>query len=176
MDTTKLATGGSSAGANLAAIMCQRAADRPELGLFFVSQLLSVPVADNSASPETKASWKENEFVPALPAAKMMWYRRHYLPNDKDWTHPEASPIFWAGDWTKLPAAEVVLGELDVLRTEGEELAEKLVKAGKTSTTVTTMKGQPHPFIAMDGALDCGKLAITLFVERLLRSFYTENL
>ncbi|PSR86971.1 alpha/beta hydrolase fold-domain-containing protein [Coniella lustricola] len=175
IDTTKLATGGSSAGANLAAIMCQRAADRPELAISFVSQLLSVPVADNTASPETKASWKENEHVPALPPPKMMWYRRHYLPNETDWAHPEASPLLWTGDWTKLPSAEVVLGELDPLRTEGEEIAEKLIKAGKTDTRVTTMKGQPHPFIAMDGILDCGKLAITLFVERLLRAFYVDN-
>lgn len=155
--------------------MCQRAVDRPALGISFVAQLLSVPVADNTASPETKASWKENEFVPALPALKMMWYRHHYLPDEKDWAHPEASPTFWRGDWAKLPAAEVVLGELDVLRTEGEEFAEKLVQAGKTSTRVTMMKGQPHPFIAMDRVLDCGKLAISLFVERLLRAFYVEN-
>lgn len=175
IDTTKLATGGSSAGANLASVMCQRAADRPELGISFVTQLLSVPVADNTATPETKASWKENEHVPALPPSKMLWYRRHYLPDEKDWAHPEASPLLWAGDWTKLPSAEVVLGELDPLRTEGEQMAEQLVKAGKTDTRVTTMKGQPHPFIAMDGILDCGKLAITLFVERLLRAFYVDN-
>lgn len=175
INTTKLATGGSSAGANLAAVVCQRAADRPELGVSFVAQLLSVPVADNTASTRTKASWKENEFVPALPADKMMWYRRHYLPNKEDWAHPEASPLFWTGDWTRLPPAEVVLGDLDVLRTEGEEFAEQLVKAGKTSTRVTIMRGQPHPFIAMDGVLDCGRLAITLFVERLLRAFYVEK-
>lgn len=175
IDPTKVATGGSSAGANLAAVACQRAADRPELDMTFLAQLLSVPVADNTASAETKASWKENEFVPALPPPKMLWYRKHYLPDEKDWAHPEASPLFWKGDWTRLPPAEVVLGELDVLRTEGEEFAEKLVKAGRTSTRVTTMKGQPHPFIAMDGVLDCGKLAISLFVERLLRAFYVDN-
>lgn len=175
IDTTRLATGGSSAGANLAAIVCQRAAARPELGLRFAAQLLSVPVADNTASPDTRASWRENEHVPALPAAKMLWYRRHYLPDQADWAHPEASPLLWEGDWARLPAAEVVLGELDVLRTEGEEFAKKLVEAGKTGTRVTIMKGQPHPFIAMDGVLDCGKLAITLFVERLLRAFYVEN-
>ncbi|KUI57583.1 hypothetical protein VP1G_04846 [Cytospora mali] len=175
INTSKLATGGSSAGANLAAVVCQRAASKPELGIGFLAQLLSVPVADNSATPETKLSWRENDHVPALPPLKMMWYRRHYLPNEADWTHPEASPLFWTGDWAKLPPAEVVLGELDVLRTEGEEFAEKLVQAGKTSTRVTTMKGQPHPFIAMDGVLDCGKLAIGLFVERLLRAFYVDN-
>lgn len=175
IDTSKLATGGSSAGANLAAVVCQRAADRPELGIAFAAQLLSVPVADNTATPATKASWRENEFVPALPPAKMMWYRRHYLPDEKDWAHPEASPLLWTGDWAKLPPAEVVLGALDVLRTEGEEFAARLVGAGRTSTRVTVMKGQPHPFIAMDGVLDCGKLAITLFVERLLSAFYVNQ-
>ncbi|ROW02040.1 hypothetical protein VPNG_07628 [Cytospora leucostoma] len=175
LDTSKLAVGGSSAGANLAAVVCQRAAARPELGISFLAQLLSVPVADNTASAETKASWGENEHVCALPAPKMLWYRRHYLPDEADWADPEASPLLWTGDWSRLPPAEVVLGELDVLRTEGEEIAERLVRAGKTSTRVTTMKGQPHPFIAMDAVLDSGKLAITLFVERLLRVFYVEN-
>ncbi|KAF3762651.1 hypothetical protein M406DRAFT_333021 [Cryphonectria parasitica EP155] len=175
IDTTKLATGGSSAGGNLAAIMCQRAADRLDLGVSFVAQLLSVPVTDNTATPATKLSWRENECVPALPAPKMMWYRRHYLPDEATWAHPEASPLFWKGDWAKLPAAEVVLGELDVLRTEGEEFAEKLVQAGRTDTRVTVMRGQPHPFIAMDGVLDCGKLAISLFAERLLKAFYVDN-
>lgn len=177
LDTTKIATGGSSAGGNLAAVMCQRVADRQAAlgGVRLVAQLLSVPVADNTALAETKASWRENEKVPALPAAKMMWYRRHYLPNEADWAHPEASPLLWTGDWGKLPPAEVVLGELDVLRTEGEEIAQKLVDAGATSTRVTVMKGQPHPFIAMDDALDCGKLAIALFVERLLGAFYVDN-
>lgn len=56
IDTSKLATGGSSAGGNLAAIMCQRAVDRPELGISFRAQLLSVPVTDNTADPETKLS------------------------------------------------------------------------------------------------------------------------
>lgn len=175
LDAGKLAAGGSSAGANLAAVACQRAAARPELGVGFLAQLLSVPVADNTAGPATRLSWAENGHVPALPPPKMMWYRRHYLPDEADWAHPEASPLFWAGDWGRLPPAEVVLGELDVLRTEGEEFAERLVGAGKTSTRVTIMKGQPHPFIAMDGVLDCGKLAIGLFVERLLRVFYVEN-
>lgn len=175
IDTARLATGGSSAGANLAAVVCQRAAAQPGLGVRFAAQLLSVPVADNTASVATTASWRENENVPALPAAKMLWYRRHYLPREEDWARPEASPLLWAGDWAGLPPAEVVLGELDVLRTEGEEFAAKLVRAGKTSTRVTIMKGQPHPFIAMDGVLDCGKLAITLFVERLLRAFYVDN-
>ncbi|KAK8032033.1 alpha/beta hydrolase fold-domain-containing protein [Apiospora arundinis] len=169
LDTTKLGTGGSSAGANLAAIMCQRAADRG--GPQFSIQLLSVPVMDNSADETNNESWKQNQFTPALPAKKMLWYRYHYLPNKEDWKHPEASPLFWKGDWSKMPPACFVLGELDVLRSEGEQFAKKLTDAG-VRADVNIMKGQPHPFIAMDGVLEAGSRAITLFCDALRDALY----
>ncbi|KAK8110172.1 alpha/beta hydrolase fold-domain-containing protein [Apiospora kogelbergensis] len=169
LDTTKLGTGGSSAGANLAAVMCQRAADRG--GPRFSVQLLSVPVMDNAADESNNESWRQNRFTPALPAQKMLWYRRHYLPNRDDWTHPEASPLFWTGDWSKLPPACFVLGELDVLRSEGEQFGQKLTEAG-VRADVHVMKGQPHPFIAMDAVLEAGSRAITLFCDALRDAFY----
>ncbi|CVK84584.1 related to lipase 2 [Fusarium proliferatum] len=169
LDTSKLATGGSSAGANLAAIMCQRAADRgsPKFSL----QLLSVPVMDNTADITNNVSWKENQHSPALPAPKMLWYRNHYLPNKEDWAHPEASPIFWNGDFSKLPPACFVVGELDVLRSEGEQFAKKLQDAG-VKAELNVMKGQPHPFIAMDAVLEAGSRAITLFCDALYKTMY----
>ncbi|KAK8041033.1 alpha/beta hydrolase fold-domain-containing protein [Apiospora phragmitis] len=169
LDTTKLGTGGSSAGANLAAIMCQRAADRG--GPKFSIQLLSVPVMDNSADETNNESWKQNQFTPALPAKKMLWYRYHYLPNKEDWKHAEASPLFWAGDWSKLPPACFVLGELDVLRSEGKQFGKKLTDAG-VKADINIMKGQPHPFIAMDAVLEAGSRAITLFCDALHDAFY----
>lgn len=169
INETKLATGGSSAGANLAAIMCQRAVDRGNPK--FCLQLLSVPVMDNTADITNNESWKENQFSPALPAEKMLWYRRHYLPNEMDWGHSEASPLFWKGDWSKLPPACFVLGELDVLRTEGEQFGAKLEEAG-VKAEINIMKGQPHPFIAMDGVLEAGSRAITLFCDALYKALY----
>ncbi|KAI1375486.1 alpha/beta hydrolase fold-domain-containing protein [Hypoxylon crocopeplum] len=174
LDTTKLATGGSSAGGNLAAIMCQRAATlgSPKFSL----QLLSVPVTDNTANARSNISWKENEHTPALPASKMLWYRNHYLPNKSDWSHPEASPLLWEGDWSKLPRAVIVVGELDVLRDEGRQFGHKLRQAG-AKAEVHVMKGQPHPFIAMDGVLDAGREAITHFCNALRETMYrTSNL
>ncbi|KAI0890962.1 alpha/beta hydrolase fold-domain-containing protein [Annulohypoxylon nitens] len=169
LDTTKLATGGSSAGGNLAAIMCQRAAalGSPKFSL----QLLSVPVTDNTADTTNSVSWKENQHTPALPAPKMMWYRKHYLPNQSDWSHPEASPLLWQGDWSKLPRAVIVVGELDVLRDEGQQFGEKLRNVG-VAADVHLMKGQPHPFIAMDGVLDAGRDAITYFCDALRETMY----
>ncbi|WYZ35941.1 hypothetical protein EsH8_X_000588 [Colletotrichum jinshuiense] len=170
LDTSRIAVGGSSAGGNLTAIVCQRATRRADIPPIAV-QLLSVPVADNTATVDSTksdhASWKENEFTPALPAEKMMWYRRHYLPDEKTWAHPEASPLLWEGDWSKLPPAVVVVGELDVLRSEGEAIGKKLQDAG-VKVDVHVMKGQPHPFIAMDEALKDGARAISLFCDKLI--------
>lgn len=152
--------------------MCQRAADRgsPKFSL----QLLSVPVTDNTADATNNSSWDENQYSPALPAPKMMWYRNHYLPNKEDWANPEASPLLWMGDWSKLPPACFVLGELDVLRTEGELFGKKLQDAG-VKADINIMERQPHPFIAMDAALEAGSRAITLFCDALYRAMYTEH-
>lgn len=164
-----IAVGGSSAGGNLTAVICQRVAGM-NMGTRKVRvQLLSVPVMDNTASVENNVSWRENEFTPALPAPKMMWYREHYLPNAADRPHPEASPMFWDGDWSRLPPAVILVGELDVLRHEGQQFGEKLSAAGVQAET-HVMKGQPHPFIAMDGVLEAGRSAITIFCEALLKA------
>jgi triacylglycerol lipase len=170
LNPSKVAIGGSSAGGNLAATMCHKALSSPSLVPKFKTQLLIVPVTDNTASPSSTPSWKENEYSPALPAEKMMWYRRHYLPDEKTWTEPEASPLLYEDGWGEQPKALVVVGELDVLRSEGQEYAEKLKRNG-VEADLKVMKGMPHPFLAMDGVLQQGRDTITFMVEALKEGF-----
>jgi acetyl esterase/lipase len=165
LNPSKLAIGGSSAGGNLAAIMCHKSAALPK-PLPILTQLLIVPVTDNTASTETNGTYKCNEFTAALPAEKMLWYRRHYLPDESDWKNPEASPLFYASGWEKQPKALILVGELDVLREEGEQYGKKLKEAG-VEVQLEVMLGMPHPFLAMDGTLTAGKQAITFMVEAL---------
>lgn len=165
LDTSKIGVGGSSAGGNLSAVIAHRNAARgfPPLKI----QLLNVPVTDNTAEVETNSSYRAGEHMPALPAAKMIWYRKHYLPRKEDWSNPEASPLFYPDDaptWKQVPRAVVVVGELDVLREEGEQYAAKLEKAG-VPVELHVMKAQGHPFLAMDGVLEAGRQAITYMVE-----------
>ncbi|WEW55866.1 hypothetical protein PRK78_001299 [Emydomyces testavorans] len=165
LDTSRIGVGGSSAGGNLAAIMAHRSVARkfPSLKV----QLLNVPVMDNTADVSNNRSYRDYEYTPALPAAKMLWYRYHYLPKDSDRSNPEASPLLYPDDaptWSGLPHAIVVVGELDVLREEGEQYAAKLKKHG-VRTDLHVMQGQPHPFLAMDGVLEAGRQAITYMVE-----------
>lgn len=169
IDPSKMATGGSSAGGNLAAIITHKGLTLSP-PVRFRAQLLSVPVMDNTATVANNESYRRYEHTPALPAAKMIWYRDHYLPNEADRTNPEASPLFYEDDWSQLPPALVMVGELDVLRTEGEQYAAKLRKAG-VEVDLQVMKGMPHPFLAMDGVLTEGKRSITLMCDMLKRVF-----
>lgn len=171
IDKSKLATGGSSAGGNLAAIMTHKALTLSP-PVLFKAQLLSVPVTDNTATVENNDSYRRYEHTPALPAPKMIWYRDHYLPNHADRTDPEASPLFYADGYAQCPPALVMVGELDVLRTEGEQYAEKLRQAG-VEVDLQVMKGMPHPFLAMDGALSEGKRCITLMCDALQKAFWS---
>ncbi|KAF9885648.1 hypothetical protein FE257_012739 [Aspergillus nanangensis] len=172
INPSKMATGGSSAGGNLATIITHKALTLSP-PVHFLAQLLSVPVTDNTALVENNEAYRLYEHTPALPAAKMLWYRNHYVPNEADWTHPESSPLFWKGDWSKLPRALVMVGELDVLRTEGEQYAEKLIAAG-VPVDLQVMKGMPHPFLAMDEALSEGKRCITLMCDLLKDVFWSK--
>lgn len=170
INTSKMATGGSSAGGNLASIMTHKALTLSP-PVHFLTQLLSVPVTDNTATVKNNEAYRLYEHTPALPAAKMIWYRNHYLPDETQRVHPEASPLFYTGDWSLLPPALIMVGELDVLRAEGEQYAEKLQKAG-VEVDLQIMKGMPHPFLAMDEVLAEGKRSITLMCEALKRAFY----
>ncbi|KAF7173731.1 hypothetical protein CNMCM5623_005989 [Aspergillus felis] len=170
IDLSKMATGGSSAGGNLASIITHKALTLSP-PVRFRAQLLSVPVMDNTATVHNNESYRLYEHTPALPAAKMIWYRNHYLPNIADRTNPEASPLFYDDDWSQLPPALIMVGELDVLRTEGEQYAAKLREAG-VEVDLQVMKGMPHPFLAMDAVLNEGRRSITLMCDMLKRVFW----
>ncbi|KIX08220.1 uncharacterized protein Z518_02876 [Rhinocladiella mackenziei CBS 650.93] len=171
LDLTRTAMVGSSAGANIAAVIVQNAVLRPQLGVSLCSQFLVVPVTDNTASPCSSPTWKAFEFTAGLPAKKMLWYRNHYLPNQADWSHREASPLLASDEiFARLPPANIIVGELDVLRHDGEEYARKLRKNG-VEAKVTVMEGMPHPFLAMDAVLEAGKRAITIICEELDQVF-----
>lgn len=175
LNVSKVAVAGASAGANIAAVLAQNAmlrhAHNQEVSLR--SQILVVPITDNTATPcsSHNPSWKEFEFTAALPAKKMLWYRNHYLPDQSDWAQREASPLLASDEIFKLlPRANILVGELDVLRYEGEEYARRLSENG-VAAEVTIMEGMPHPFLALDGVLEAGRRAITIVCDELIRVF-----
>jgi acetyl esterase/lipase len=172
LNLSKLCLGGSSAGGNLAAVMTQKALqhkafiDKPG----FQYQILVVPVTDNTAGTRSSPSYKAFENTAALPAEKMMWYRRHYLPNESDWESPEVSPLLVEAEtFAKLPPALVVVAGLDVLRWEGEEYARRMKQAG-VDAEIQVMEAVPHPFIVMDAVLQKGRDGVELICNKLAQA------
>lgn len=142
-------------GGNLAgALALKAAALDPPIPLVF--QLLLVPALDNTASVETY--WSENRHAPWLTPERMLWYRRMYLPDERDWGVWEASPILAPKALlNKAPPAWIAVAGADVLRDEGIAYAELLRKEG-VRAQVQVYEGAPHAVPMMDGKfyLDSG--------------------
>lgn len=139
-------------GGNLAAVLAHKAVQaEPPIPLLF--QLLVVPVTDNTATTAgvPYKSWAENANTVQLTPGRMLWFRDNYLPNEKDRTVWESSPIFAPKEsFKKLPKAWVAVMELDILRDEGIEYAKKMQAAG-VEAEIKVYETAPHPIMAMDG-------------------------
>lgn len=139
-------------GGNLAAVLTHKAAQLyPPIPLIF--QLLIVPVTDNTASASgiPHASWRENKHAPWLTPARMLWFRRQYLPHEQTRARWDASPLLAQDEmFSKVPKAWIAVAELDILRDEGIAYGNKLLAAG-VPAKINTYQGAPHPIMAMDG-------------------------
>jgi len=173
MDTSRIAVGGSSSGANLAAVLSFKAVEM-NLPVQPMFQLLIVPVVDNLASVDGHPypSWYENRNTPQLNHGRMLWFRDMYMPQQGDRAKWDASPMFAPEDWfTKVADAWIGVGELDILRDEGIAYGEKLKKAGR-KVEIKVYEKAPHPIMAMDGVLKVGRLLISDAAEALRKAFW----
>jgi acetyl esterase len=124
-DVTRLAVGGDSAGANLAAVvanrLCAIAEKHPLRAL-----LLLYPVTD---SPQAgHGSYIENATGYGLEANIMRWFWQQYTPGVSP-ADPDVSPL-QLHKLPPLPPTLVTTAEYDVLRDEGLAYARKLEAAG----------------------------------------------
>jgi acetyl esterase len=155
----RLAIGGDSAGANLAAVVTQS-------GRFpFGFQLLVYPVTDARGGT---ASYEELAEGFGLTRDGMQWFLEHYLsggeggPDD-----PRVSPLL-ADDsaFAASPRTLVVTAELDPLRDEGEAYADRLRAVGVAAET-TRYDGMIHGFFALGEFLSDGRRALTQAADAL---------
>jgi acetyl esterase len=139
-DPARVAVGGDSAGANLAAAVTRLCAI--EGGPAPALQLLIYPVTDLSRKRESYRLFREGFF---LTESHMDWYRAHYLPDEAAATDPRASPVL-ASDLAALPPAHVVTAGFDPLRDEGEDYAGLLRDAG-VRVRLKRERGLIHGFV-----------------------------
>lgn len=136
-DPHRVAVGGDSAGANIAAVLCLLAR---EAGLGAAMQLLIYPVAD-VVGGESRSRFAEG-FL--LTKADMDWFEDHYIPPGADPTDPRIS-ILRAPDLSGLPPAYLCTAGFDPLRDEGEAFGKRLREAG-VPVALVRHPGLTHTF------------------------------
>ena len=152
-DSSRIAVGGDSAGANLAAVVALMARDAGGPALAF--QLLIYPATDQQLGHPSIDSNGEG-FL--LTKQGMLYFRGHYLPRRQDWLDWRASPLL-ARSLAGLPPALVMTAGFDPLLDEGRAYAERLEKEG-VATQYREYSNMVHGFITMGRVLDTANAAL----------------
>jgi acetyl esterase/lipase/AcrR family transcriptional regulator len=123
VDAGRVAIGGDSAGANLAAAvaLAYRGSRRA-----LRAQLLIYPACDFDAS---RPSYRENADGPIVKVAHMQAVNRAYCPDERDLRSPFVAPLL-AKDHSGLPPAFIAVAQFDPLRDSGLAYHDALVAAG----------------------------------------------
>jgi len=145
VDPARIAVGGDSFGATLAAVVCQRARDNgaPAPAL----QVLLCPVTDLSAQ---SASWKAYGQGYLLERSTLDWAVQQYAPG-MDLSDARISPLR-ARDFAGLPATHIHTAEFDPLLDEGRAYADALASAG-VPVRYICHAGMIHHFYCMAGGI-----------------------
>lgn len=164
-DPSKIAVMGDSAGGNLAAVIALMARDQN--GPKIKRQVLVYPATDLSNLDTDSYTHFAKGFM--LTKTNIEWFRGLYLPDKNDWTNPKASPLL-AEDHIHLPPATIITAEMDPLRDDGKQYAEKLAKSG-VLTHYHCYEGMIHGFINADKLLSQAHAALDEIAMDLKTSF-----
>jgi acetyl esterase len=146
IDAQRLGVSGDSAGATLAAVVCQLAATSGSVALAF--QFLLCPITDFAAESASRRSFAQGYLVDRDTLEHDL---KHYLAPGTDRADPRVSPLR-AADLRRLPPAVIHTAEFDPLRDEGLAYAERLKNAG-VPTIYRCHPGMIHLFYGMRGLI-----------------------
>jgi acetyl esterase len=148
-----IAVAGDSAGGNLAAVVSLLARDAGVPQLAF--QLLIYPATDQRCATP---SHERNAQGYLLTRDAIHYFRRHYLPGERDWLDWRASPLL-AKSHAGLPPALVITAGYDPLRDEGAAYADKLRAAG-VKVAYREYADMVHGFVLFGGVLESANAAV----------------
>jgi len=161
-DASRVALAGESAGGNLAVASAIGALAK---GARAPSHILAVyPIANIDPSLESKIV---NANAKPLNTPMLAWFGKHATRTPDDLKDPRINLV--AANLTGLPPTTVITAEIDPLRTEGHQLAEKLKAAGVDVASRDFM-GVTHEFFGMSAVLDEAKAAQQFAADRLKAS------
>ena len=162
-DPKRVALAGESAGGGLAVATAMAARD----------QKLQMPTAIVSVYPiagtdTTTASYVENASAKPLDRPMMSWFFEQYLRGPQDRADPRVNLV--AADLKGLPPTTIINAQIDPLRSEGEQLAERMRAAGVT-VQQKTWDGVAHEFFGMGTVVDKAMAAQQTAADALTKSF-----
>jgi acetyl esterase len=152
IDPTRLAVGGDSAGACLALGAALAMRDAGETALRF--QLL---IYGCFSTDLDSPSWRRFGQGAGLSQASMRWAWQTYLEKPEQWQDWRAAPIL--ADLTGLPSAYLIVGNLDPLLDDSQNLAARLKGAG-VPCELTVYEGINHGFIRYGRLIRTARRAI----------------
>jgi acetyl esterase/lipase len=145
-DPERIAVGGESAGANLAAVAAQQARD--EGGPRLTAQVLVAPVTDPLAETASRKLFAHGPLLSMELCARM---GAMYVTDPAELTSPLIAPAR-AADLSGLPPALVLTMGVDPLRDEGEDYARALAAAGVPAES-RRFEGLVHTTLSMSGSI-----------------------
>lgn len=148
-DPARVAVGGDSAGANLAAAACLRLRD--EGGPLPRFQLLLYGVYERQFDSPSMNANAEGKI---LTRDTMAWFWDHYLAGGASERDPYVAPLH--GDLRGVPPAFLIVGTLDLLLDDSRAYAAKLEAAG-VPARLSVYEDQPHIFLQLTALLDRAK-------------------
>jgi len=163
IDATRLVVGGDSAGATLAAVVCQYA--QRQAGLAIAAQCLLCPVLDFEEISPSREEFAEDNLIHRTTLEADL---ADYLPEGTDTADVRISPLR-AMNLKGLPTAIIHTAEFDPLRDEGNAYARKLLAAGVNVEHVCH-NGMIHNFHAMGAVLPQARLVLSQIGEQVRRA------
>ena len=152
IDPKRLAVGGDSAGACLALGAALAMRDAGEKALRF--QLL---IYGCFSTDLDSPSWERFGHGAGLSQASMRWAWQTYLEKPEQWQDWRAAPIL--ADLTGLPSAYLIVGNLDPLLDDSQNLAARLKESGVPSE-LAVYEGINHGFIRYGRLITTARRAI----------------
>jgi len=163
IDAERLVVGGDSAGATLAAIVCQEATQNA--GLSIVTQCLICPVLDFEQTSPSREAFAEDHLIDRITIEADL---ADYLPEGIDAADPRISPLR-ATRLAGLPPTIIHTAEFDPMRDEGNAYARRLLAAGVTVEHICH-DGMVHNFHAMGAILPQAQLVLSQIGEQVRRA------
>jgi acetyl esterase len=162
-DARRIGVLGDSAGANLAAVVCQLAKARNGPRIAF--QALVYPVVDfrPGAAYQSRSQFGGGDFF--LSNRDMEFFRSRYLTDVQQANDPRVSPLL-ADDLAGLPPALVVTAGCDPLRDEGRTYGDRLATAG-VMVEYHCFASTIHAFMSFAGAIPVGVDGLSFVAARL---------